>query len=350
MLGFSIYLNQEIDIRIENYIKDMKRNGFEGIFTSLHIPEDDISIYKERITKLANLAQKMSLKLMVDVDEKSLNNIGYSYEDVSELKQFGITGIRVDYGLSNMEIANLSKQITVGLNASTITDDDINELKKYNAGFEQLEAWHNYYPRPETGLSFKWYQEKNKTLQNKGFKTMGFVPGDEILRGPLEEELPTLEKHRYKNPLASAIELITDANTDMVYIGDSKLSDKLQTKFSRYFEDNVIEIDVKYNGYTPNCLKEMIHSRKDLSEDVIRVEEGRFNIDGKIKAENCIERLRGAITIDNEKYGRYMGEIQIAKHLLISNEKINIIGNVLESDIELLEVIKAGQAIILNNN
>ena len=39
--------------------KKMKALGFDGIFTSLHIPEDDTSLYRQRLTDLgAMLRQK----------------------------------------------------------------------------------------------------------------------------------------------------------------------------------------------------------------------------------------------------------------------------------------------------
>lgn len=348
MLGFSIYLNQDIDNEIEKYIRDMKKNKFEGIFTSLHIPEDNISLYKIRIIKLGEIAKELKLNLTVDVDEKSLNNIGYSFKNPEELIAKGVTCLRVDFGLTNQEIADLSNKIKVALNASTITNEDVEELKKLDANFHNLEAWHNYYPRPETGLSFSWYQEKNQELKNNGFKTMAFVPGDEILRGPLNQELPTLEKHRYKNPLKSAIELFNTTKTDLIYIGDSKLSTQLQAKFNKYFNEFILQLDVKLYKNYPSCLNEIVHSRKDLSEKVVRIEEGRFNVDGIINPENIEERSIGKVTVDNVNYGRYMGEIQIAKTTLPKDEKVNVIGEVLAKDIDLLAEIKPGQKIILN--
>ena len=41
MLGFSLYLNEDITPATEQYINRLKKYGFNGIFTSVHIPEED---------------------------------------------------------------------------------------------------------------------------------------------------------------------------------------------------------------------------------------------------------------------------------------------------------------------
>lgn len=71
-----------------------------------------------------------------------------------------MTGLRMDYHISNQQIAELSRKLSIALNASTITELDIQELREANAKIDHLEAWHNYYPRPETALDKSWYYEK----------------------------------------------------------------------------------------------------------------------------------------------------------------------------------------------
>ena len=59
--------------------------------------------------------------------------------------------------------------------------------------------------------------------------------------------------------------------------------------------------------------------------------------------ENTTERLVGSVTIDNERYGRYQGEMQIAKRNLPMDEKVNVVGRVIDEDLSLLKYIKSGQ-------
>ena len=58
--------------------------------------------------------------------------------------------------------------------------------------------------------------------------------------------------------------------------------------------------------------------------------------------ENTVERPLGTITVDNEKYERYQGEIQIAKRNLPADEKVNVIGRIKKDDRLLLQYMYGG--------
>src|SRR5699024_12450527 len=97
----------------------------------------------------------------------------------------------------------LSKKMKIAINASTIPFDSLKRMKKNGLVVESVEAWHNFYPRPETGLGLTHFIEQNKKLKAEGITVMAFIPGDESLRGPLFMKLPTLEKHRHESPFRS---------------------------------------------------------------------------------------------------------------------------------------------------
>ena len=132
-------------------------------FTSLHIPEDDPNTYKELIQILGRQALAHEMELMVDVSPKSLHHLGLTYENVEELLNWGITGLRMDYGIAPKEIASVSHKMKVALNASTITKSFWKELLAEHIRVENVEAWHNFYPRPETGLA-KVFLTKTKSI------------------------------------------------------------------------------------------------------------------------------------------------------------------------------------------
>lgn len=350
MFGFSIYLNQPLTDSKRVYIEQMAAQGFQGIFTSLQIPEENSNEYKTYLTSLGSVAQANHLDLMVDISLESLSKAGFSLTNLEQVKAVGVTGLRIDGGIDNQKIAELSQTIRVGLNASTITEEDVRELQNYQANFNKIEAWHNYYPRPETGISAEFFSQKNAWLKQLGLKTVAFVPGDENLRQPLFEGLPTLEDHRKVTPLAGALDLF-QMQTDSVYIGDEGLSQRAREQFLMYQEEQKILLFAEevQSGYEQWVIRSHVN-RKDVARDVFRSEQARLWGIKHIKAENCVKRVRGSITMDNQNYGRYLGELQIAKRDLAADKKVNVIGKICHDDLPLLQHLNSAQEIEIRKN
>lgn len=340
MFGFSVFLNQDLTEQTQEYIKEMTACGFNGIFTSLHIPEDDAACYKKRLIELGKLAKKYQLELMVDISGEALNKAGFAYERPQELQEIGVTGLRMDYHIRNQQIARLSHEMTIALNASTLTETDMQELQQYQADFSQLEAWHNYYPRPETGLDRSWFLAKNEWLKAQGFKIQGFVCGDEALRGPLYAGLPTLEEHRKVTPFPAALAL--QSTVDRVYIGDGGLSEASRNRFADYLQTQTITLNVESLDPSSSYVLGEHINRQDEARDVIRSADARFKTIPQVLPIKPQVREVGSVTIDNEKYLRYMGEIQITKRKLPADEKVNVVAQVIPADQPLLPLINAG--------
>ncbi|MCU5704510.1 DUF871 domain-containing protein [Bacillus wiedmannii] len=345
MIGVSIYLSKERVKKQEEWLKVAKENGFSSIFTSLHIPEDEPGTYKELIQILGKQTLENDMELMVDVSPKSLHHLGITYENVEELLDWGITGLRMDYGVKPKEIARVSHKMKVALNASTITDSFWKELIIENIKVENVEAWHNFYPRPETGLAKSFLQKQNEYLHECGIKTMAFIPGDDEKRGPLYEGLPTLEKHRNMRPLEAYLELVQHCGVDKVLIGD--ISGSVESVQEIASASRGI-IPLRYKSFIcdKEALKvvERVHTnRLDPARDVIRSVESREGNRVILKPMHTIARKKGSITIDNELYGRYAGEMQVATHDLPKDEKVNVVGMVVEEDLSLLPYVGAGK-------
>ncbi|OQR55108.1 DUF871 domain-containing protein [Bacillus sp. CDB3] len=345
MIGVSIYLAKERVKKQEEWLKVAKENGFSSIFTSLHIPEDDPGTYKELIQILGKQALENEMELMVDVSPKSLHHLGMTYENVEELVEWGITGLRMDYGITPKEIARVSHKMKVALNASTITESFWKELLTENIRVDRVEAWHNFYPRPETGLAKSFLQKQNKYLHECGIKTMAFIPGDGEKRGPLYEGLSTLEKHRNMRSLEAYLELVQECDVDKVLIGD--ISGSIESVQEIAIASNGI-IPVRYQSFINDSdtvqLLERVHTnRLDPARDVIRSVESREENKVVLQPMNTISRKKGSITIDNELYGRYAGEMQVVINDLPEDEKVNVVGMVVEEDVSLLPYIDAGK-------
>ncbi|WP_088072735.1 DUF871 domain-containing protein [Gottfriedia luciferensis] len=347
MLGISIYLSKENIEKNKRYIQTAKANGFKSIFTSLHIPEDDPSTYKELLQILGSQAIDNGMELMADISAKSLSHLGLDYSTVTELQNWGVTGLRIDYGLNENQIAKLSKKMKIALNASTLTPSFLEELLRQGLQTDNVEAWHNFYPRPETGLATRYLKEKNKWLKDYGILTMAFISGNDEMRGPLFKGLPTLEKHRGMSPLHAYLDLVQNCFIDKVIIGDISIKVESMKMLSNAKDF----IPLQYRPYTNeetilSIVEKVQTNREDPARDVIRSMESRLYGsfgESKLSPDNTIDRTIGSITIDNELYGRYGGELQIMLTNLPSDEKVNVIGKVIDNDLSLLKFIGAGQ-------
>lgn len=342
LFGFSIFLNEALSQQQKEYVTQMAQAGFKGIFTSLHIPEDDATKYRERLSQLGSWCQALNLDLMVDISGNALAKAGFEMDNLSELTEIGVTGLRMDYHISNRQIAHFSQQMKIALNASTVTQQDIDELKKANANFFNLEAWHNYYPRPETGLAQSWFLEKNQWLKANGFTIQAFVPGDANLRGPLYEGLPTLEQDRHQHPLAAAL-WQKNAAVDLIYIGDGGLNERTKEQFKNFINNNEILLQVENCGtdYFNYILGNHVN-RLDEADAVIRSADARFRKIPQIEAQNTVKRTLGSVTVDNEKYLRYAGEIQLCRKGLPADDKVNVVAQVIAAEKDLICRIKGG--------
>lgn len=323
----------------------MHQAGFRKVFTSLHIPEEDSQTVLANLKVLGALTQQLQMELMADISIDGLRRFEIDLRnpiDLQQLIDFGVTGIRMDYGVDSQTIADVSHVMTVGLNASTLTDDIVAELTRYHADFTNMELWHNYYPRPETGLSRNYVQTINQKWRSLGLKTVAFVPGNHHLRGPLHQGLPTLEEHRKTHPLAAAIDLTT-CSCDDICIGDEGLTAAVQEQFRNYVQKRKIQLHVSVIDTKHADLFIGTHTNRiDDARDVIRSQEARFKEIPTIAPNRTKERLKGSVTLDNQKYLRYMGELQVTKTDLPVDEKVNVVANVSAVDLPLVDCIFPG--------
>ncbi|XXM72175.1 DUF871 domain-containing protein [Lysinibacillus sphaericus] len=345
MLGISIYLKEENRKKNAEWIRKTSSYGFKSIFTSLHIPEDNPETYKDLLLELGGLARTYNMQLMADVSPKSLGHLGLDADSVPVLLDWGLAGIRVDYGFSADEIVNLSRQLKIGINASTVSEAELDSLIEKGLNVENVEAWHNFYPRPETGLDMDFLKERNVMLKSRGLTTMAFIPGDDTLRGPLCEGLPTLEQHRRLAPALAGAQLKYSGFTDKILIGDP--SSKEETlKALNMIDEGIIPLTVELLTEEDYFhLLEGVHTnRMDPARDVIRSVESRsYAGTGKtVEPCNTVGRNAGTVTVDNELYGRYSGELQIMKRDLPKDDKVNVIAKVVNEDLPLIHQIKAG--------
>lgn len=345
--GISIYLGMNYSLE-ENirYIKKAKEYGFDNVFTSLHIPEADYSKIIKDFRKIVELARALDIKIIADISPRAFKYLDASIKDLSVLKNMDIYGIRVDFGFSPKEIAEFTNNkygLKIEINASTVTERFLNEFDKYNPNYKMLQACHNYYPRMNTGISQEMLLKKNNMLKHYGIKLSAFIPSKSGKRGPIFEGLPTLEAHRNMTPEVCAKHLFA-LGLDNVIFGDSIPSDTELISVGKLDED-ILEFNIKELSCSEIereiLFKGSHENRPDTAEDVIRSTMSRETLNGrKVEQRNNIERAKGSITIDNEKYLRYCGEVQICKKDLPADSRVNVVGYVRNDELFLMDFIK----------
>ncbi|AVQ38801.1 DUF871 domain-containing protein [Clostridium botulinum] len=348
--GISVFLGMDNSIdEILELIKIAKNNGYDRIFTSLHIPEANYEAIVESFKKVLDIAKEINMKIIADISPKGFEYLGIKDMDLSKIREMGIDVLRLDFGFTNEQIAKFTNNnlgIKVELNASTVTKDFFNKLNKYNVNYKNIQACHNYYPRKDTGISESLFLKKNAMLKELGVKISAFIPSLVGKRGPIYEGLPTIERHRFMKSYLSAKHLFA-MGVDNIFFGDSMPSKEEIMEVGMIKED-IIELSVNLEDdslIAYNYLNNDFYTnRTDAAENVIRAAEARLMLNHDIiEPFNTIERELGDVTLDNKGYLRYMGELEIVLKDLERDDRVNIIAKVKKDELFLLKYINEGK-------
>lgn len=334
MIGISFYLN---DKTAEERIIQAGHSGVKRAFTSLHIPEEsgDLAV---RAKQLLKLSKDCGIEVFADVSYHTPGHLGLA--SLFDLKELGVTGLRLDDFFDHDLIISLAKEFRLAVNASILYEEDLERLLASGLEAKQLIGWHNFYPRVETGLSKAFFHQQNELFKRYNIPVFAYIPGAGEKRGPLFEGLPTLEKHRETDPFLAALELFQNG-VEEVYIGDPDHGNGLLEKLMILVQENRVILHVEGGSITTG----KYHLRPDLSRDVLRFMNTRTS--DSVVPKNTVERTIGSVTMDNDQYGRYRGEIQITLRDLHADERVNVIGKVKDEDIPLLQYLKPGMTIEL---
>ncbi|NYV27289.1 DUF871 family protein [Streptobacillus felis] len=327
-IGFSIYLSTELNKNKEIIVK-AKKYGAEFVFTSLNVQEEDVD-KGDQINEIIKLCLENDVKLIVDINENSKNMLK-THEGVY---------YRIDDGYTLDEIIEFSKNNKVVLNSSVLKEKDLEYMKSKNVDFSNILSLHNFYPKKYTGISIDFLREQNKKYSKYGILNMAFVPGDEK-RGPVFEGVPTVESHREKRILTSALELF-DNYTDVVLVGDIDLNDENWEELN-YLTKDIIPIKIEEKILVGNVfedrrdsseyiIRNMVHNRKEFEKFILE----NVDTNNLVRGE---EIKMGDVLISNHLYKRYSGELEIALKDLGLDEKRDRLTRVITNDLELLKYI-----------
>ena len=335
--GISVYAGLDYDSE-ENLslIEAAASLGFKRLFTSTQIPEAaDAETFQEDLADILTTAVTNGFEIILDVNAET-----FSVYDID-----GIT-LRLDDGFTVEQVAEISHNRKIQLNASTVTEEFLDKLLELNAKFSNISALHNFYPRPDTGLDTYFFDNQNRILHEFEIEVGAFVPGqDGKRRLPLCEGLPTLEDCRHFSTDLSA-RFLAALGTDFIIIGDGAPTDDELNAVAQITDDEIIFHAqlLSKDLTTAEILSNVFTRRADVAKSVIRAVEGRRylkELGGTIPPEgSTIRRSFGDVTIDNENFGRYAGEVQIIQDVLPADGRVNIAAHILDEEIFLMGYLK----------
>ncbi len=341
-LGFSLYLSTFAE-------QWPTLRGWAGtgapIFLSLHISEEFSETYCQQAREICRLLADHGFRTIADVSVKTVAQFGCS--DLTELaRQLRLWALRIDYGFSAEEIGAMAEKMPIVLNASTVTPAQARRIASHG---KAVFALHNFYPRPETGLDEDLLLETTHALREAGLNVQCFIPGDTLLRGPLHEGLPTLEAHRHCLPSAAFADLTLRFGMEDIFLADPGLSEKEQQRIALFCRENILSVPALLDERWTHLYDRVFTCRIDSPKWLIRFQESReYSCQGElIPPANCIPRDRGCITIDNEAYGRYSGELMLIRRDLKQDPRVNVIGTVTDNALLLIDLIRGGQKFML---
>ena len=253
--------------------------GMTRLFTSFHIPETDPAAFRKELQAVLDTARQCQLDIVADVSPASAACLGMDRFDPEAIAKLGITTVRFDDGFDAAKLAMYSHIVRVQVNASTLTQKDLEDLQKNGAQLDHIDSLHNFYPRPHTGLALDYFKSQTDRLHAYGLSVGAFVASQAGQRAPLYEGLPTLEFHRHQDVSLAARHLAA-LGVQSVFIGDDKPADKELRDLARRPGRNGRR---RHQGQTPQPgtahpgpVVYTFTARPDPSRDVIRANGSRL--------------------------------------------------------------------------
>ncbi|EMG26985.1 hypothetical protein X560_2432 [Listeria fleischmannii 1991] len=346
-LGISVFPQHVALEESLKYIETAAKYGFSRIFTCLISAND-----KEEFAKLETIckrANELGYEVIADVDPTVFESLNITYQELDRFKEIGLSGLRLDLGFSGAEEAAMSfddNDLKIELNISNGTRY-VENILSYKANVENIIGCHNFYPRRYTALSREHFLRTSKQFKDLNLRTAAFVSSNSGEYGPwfvVDGGLPTIEEHRGVDISVQAKDLWNTGLIDDVIIGNMFASEE-ELKALGNLNRNELQIAVEFLPGTTDVEKEIVLTQKhfnrgDVSAYVIRSTMTRVNFKQHDFPPHDTEKLAlGDVTIDNNGYERYKGEMQIALQEMENSGNTNIVARVVPEERYLLQNI-----------
>ncbi|MEH6992838.1 DUF871 domain-containing protein [Neobacillus drentensis] len=348
-LGISIYPEHSTVEKDKAYIALAHKYGFKKVFTCLLSVNGDQEEIMAKFKETISYANELDMEVMVDIAPRVFGALGISYNDLSFFAELGAYGIRLDMGFTGNEEAIMTHNpfgLKIEINMSNATNY-LDNIMAYQPNTENLVGSHNFYPHRYAGLSFSHFVTCCELFKRHNIRTAAFINSHDATFGPwpVTEGLCTLEKHRNLPISTQAKHLFATGLIDDVVIANayasesemkalSELNTQMLTFKAELFE-TITDLEKKI------VLDEFHFYRGDVSDYLIRSTQSRVKYkQEEFKPTHTPAIRRGDILIENELYGQYKGELQIALQNMENSGKTNVVGRIAPEEIFLLDFLK----------
>lgn len=337
---FSLYPTDTDEVRaaVLAAVRSQPEDGL--VFTSLHIPESrELRAFGAHLQRLHRTE---GLEFCADISPATLDALEVGIDDLALLRTWGVRTVRIDFGFDPTQIRRIAKVggFEVAVNASTADAGLLEDLDGV-----PLVGWHNYYPRPETGLSGEFFDRQNALFASRGLELYSFIPGEVSFRAPLFLGLPTLEAHRNRNAFVAYLETWTRYPAARVVCAEGVVHPQ-HLRWIRHHEQTG-EVTVPLVSVDPalsHLAGRSWRLRPEGTESSFRVEGTRGGAVPEAIV-NADVRSRGSLQADLAGYGRYAGEIHLMRHDRPLNHLVAFGGCIAQPYLGLVDLLRPGMTV-----
>lgn len=316
------------DFRINLTVSQAKQGGGE-VFTSLHLPErhDRLSF----VERIGEIHRDFGLQFWADVSADCLADL-----DLERLADNGVVGLRFDDGFNEKQVRRIAEDtgLRVALNASTATSDMLDAL-----GDLGPVGWHNFYPRPGTGLSEARFATCTAMFTERGLSVVAFLPGECGMRAPLHLGLPTIEHQRHRNAWLNVVELFSRGVRPA--LAEGVLRPQHMAWLLRLEDEGVLTLPLADLHPTRLDLRGTHRLRPDGGAESWRIE-GTRGAEAPDSTPGSIRR-RGSLQVDT--LGRYRGEAHLVREDLPLDPSWRRVGELAGPYVDLISALKGGERV-----
>lgn len=329
-------ITEQTIAQLNQYLQLAQQYGVHEVFTSIHLPEYSMEDQLSFLELTAKAAHHLKMELTADIGGPFIRKALEDKETLDRLKNVHLDYLRLDYGYSQDQLRNLYHHLHLKgfvINASMVSETQLQQHMNFFKSLDEnifIRACHNFYVREESGLDKEFALAQTKLFKKYNVPVYFCVPSYTHPRGPLHLGLPTLEHHRFQEIDYILMDVMTTYQAQGILYSDEWMSENLFKIIHQTIEKRAIQIPVVLNENLTEIEKRIILKkhifRYDSNTSFLRSRSSREMAEFayKINPKNCVIRKAGFITIDNEHYLRYSGELQVVLKDAKEDHRVNV--------------------------